>query len=143
MYNMLFNVYISLILQVVTEGYLAFGEPFFSSEPFFFPSDLIQNFTIVAPFFANVDNNLYENSNISYEVHSGSSPVMEAVSMFIKEREGVAFSGTWMLLAEWKEVPLFSGPPTEVCTHHHWMCIANDIVMILHVDHEVILFCIW
>ena len=52
---------------------------------------------------------------ISYEVHNATSggSLLSEVSSFISQREGVEFSGRWMLLIDWREIPPLSSH--EVC----------------------------
>ena len=63
---------------------------------------------VVAPYWDDVD--LRRAGNISYEVHSrrennpGSNQLLEEVSGFVEDSTGQSFQGSWMLVAEWKEV---------------------------------------
>lgn len=64
---------------------------------------------MLAPFWSDVDNTL-GNGEINYEVHTmasgntGSRSLLEQVSDFVYNYTGNDFSGTWMLVAEWKGV---------------------------------------
>ena len=63
---------------------------------------------IVAPYWDDVDIRLA--GNISYEVHSRSTnnprsdQLLDEVSGFVGDSTGQSFQGSWMLVAEWKEV---------------------------------------
>ena len=62
----------------------------------------------MAPYWDDVDIRIA--GNISYEVHSRRSNSLESnrlldyVSAFVANSTGQSFQGTWMLVAEWKEV---------------------------------------
>ena len=61
----------------------------------------------IAPYW--FDNDPSSQGNVSYEIHSGSSFLLTQVSEYISNRERVQFSGTWMVVAYWLDVPeLFS-----------------------------------
>ena len=72
-----------------------------------------ENNFIVAPFWTD---NEAAAGGISYEVHTNvtAGGVLSKVSSFISAREGVEFSGRWMLLIDWREIPTFSQPLTAV-----------------------------
>ena len=44
---------------------------------------------------------------VSYEVHSSTTGPLSAVNQLVSQREEEEFIGTWMVVAEWKEVPPF------------------------------------
>jgi hypothetical protein len=62
----------------------------------------------VAPYWDDVDIRLA--GNISYEVHSRSTNnpesnrLLDDVSSFVEDSIGQSFQGSWMLIAEWREV---------------------------------------
>ena len=64
---------------------------------------------IVAPFWANIDTRIA--GDILYEVHTEDSnpELLHLVSRFIATEKRVRFSGRWMLVAEWNNVPQYSG----------------------------------
>ena len=64
--------------------------------------------SFIAPYW--VDNDPSMGGSVSYEVHSGTNSLLNQVSNGISRIEGVEFSGTWMLVAYWLDVPLFSQP---------------------------------
>ena len=73
---------------------------------------------IVAPFWGDVNiDNPDGVGSISYEVHTSTSggTLLQRVSSFISEEEGLQFSGTWMLVAEWYMVPQFNQSTNVVC----------------------------
>ena len=74
----------------------------------------------MAPFWSDVDIRVI--GEIFYEVHSAgdsarSDDLLASVSEFITNQMGNQFSGSWMLVAQWDEVPeySFSGFYDEVC----------------------------
>ena len=89
-------------LQVDTNGYFLFRRGFSSFSPSAFPGSLKH---IVAPFWA--DNDIRAEGEVSYEVHTSGSPLLSQVNTFIDAYNSVVFTGTWMVVAEWKEVPQF------------------------------------
>ena len=72
--------------------------------PSLFPGS--NNDYIVAPFWA--DNDITHEGQISYESHQGTD-LLTHVSFFIRQLLQTDFSGTWMLVAEWEDVPQTSG----------------------------------
>ena len=105
-------------LQVSTEGYLSFGRAVRCCPSL--TSDTADSDYIVSPFKADI-NIANGQGNVSYEVHdiSTSPGLLSRVSSFIRQQELNNFSGTWMLVAEWSDVPL-SGQ-------------ENSMVWLLHV----------
>ena len=100
------NIGLSEILfQVSTEGYLSFGRavPCCPS----LTSDTADSDYTVSPFEADI-NIANGRGNVSYEVHdiSTSPGLLSHVSSFIRQQELNNFAGTWMLVAEWSDVPL-------------------------------------
>ena len=104
-YESVFFTYVHL--QVATSGYLLFGRRVASCCISTFENASSYDY-IVAPFLSNIDTNM--DGEIAYEVHSNtSSPgVLAQYSSFIRLREDAAFYGTWMIIAEWKKIPLFA-----------------------------------
>ena len=68
-----------------------------------------------------VDNDPSQGGSVSYEVHTGSSPLLSQVSDYISSSQSVEFSGTWMLVAYWLNVPEFGSDKvsqvdcTDIC----------------------------
>ena len=59
----------------------------------------------VAPYW--IDNNLSSGGTVSYGVFTGDSTLLDEVSNFISISENIQFSGVWMLVAYWNDIPLF------------------------------------
>ena len=74
---------------------------------------------IVAPFAANT-NIGSGRGHVSYEVHNAStSPVqLSRVNSFIRQQKQNTFAGTWMLVAEWRNVPQ-SGQANSIVGHNN------------------------
>ena len=72
-----------------------------------FPYDSLY---LVAPFWANVDIEEGGVGNISYQVYSTGSPLLDTVNTIISDEESINFIGHWMLVAEWNGVPEYNGP---------------------------------
>ena len=62
-------------------------------------------YSVVAPF-AAADITTYITGSVRYN-ESFSSTVMNEVSSYIRSETEVYFYGTWMMVAEWNNVPLF------------------------------------
>ena len=58
----------------------------------------------MAPFWADVDIRGGV-GNISYQVYSTGSPPLDTVNTIISDEENITFTGHWMIVAEWDEVP--------------------------------------
>jgi hypothetical protein len=93
--------------QVSTNGILSFARPFPYHSPHLFPGTSFYNF-LIAPFWS--DNDIRRGiGEVSYWVHSGQSDSLTFVSTYISQQEQVKFNGTWMLAAEWRNVPEYLG----------------------------------
>ena len=79
------------------------GRPFLEYLPKFFP---VGSQYLVAPLWVDVDITGGV-GNISYQVYSTGSPLLDTVNTIISDEENINFRGHWMLVAEWDEVPAF------------------------------------
>ena len=61
---------------------------------------------LVAPFWADVDIR-GEVGNISYQVYSTGSSLLDTVNTIISDEKNINFIGHWMLVAEWDSVPSY------------------------------------
>ena len=95
---------IKFSLQVATNGYFSFGRrvTYLPSPSPFNESDIHKY--IVAPYLSDIDTS--STGSVSFEVYSNktNSSLLQRVSNVIQQREQNRFTGTWMLLAEWKSV---------------------------------------
>ena len=57
----------------------------------------------VAPYW--IDNDPSIQGSVSYEVHAQGSTSLEDVNAFISRNLSIEFSGVWMLVAFWQNVP--------------------------------------
>ena len=75
-----------------------------------FPYDSLY---LVAPFLAYIDigNGI---GNISYQVYSNGSPLLDTVNSIISNEETTNFIGHWMLVAEWNSVPEYYTGSSQV-----------------------------
>ena len=99
-------------MQVGTNGYFTFtGFSGYSS--FLFNEDT--TLPLVAPFFTDIDisNGVGE---IDYEIHTAatSGAIFSQVNSLIEEHAETNFSGEWMLVATWDDVPPFGSGTTIV-----------------------------
>ena len=90
------------LLQIGTNGYFSFEEPFYSSFPEHFPGFSVSAYYIVAPFWDDID--IRRRGDIFFEVHINdtSSSLFSKVNNFVAP-DG-SFSGTWMVVAQWDMV---------------------------------------
>ena len=57
----------------------------------------------IAPYWIDGDPSV--RGNVSYEVHTAGSPLLRNVSDYVSSSQSVRFSGTWMMVAYWWDVP--------------------------------------
>lgn len=57
----------------------------------------------MAPYW--IDNDPSLQGSVCYEVHVQGSPLLQDVSNFVSRNQSVEFSGVWMLVAFWLDVP--------------------------------------
>ena len=88
-------------------GFFTF-QPFDEYSPFEFYGN--RNISLVAPYFADTDISKGIGS-VTYEVHNDSiipsSNILSQVDSLIVEHKQTQFSGKWLMVAEWKNVPPF------------------------------------
>ena len=92
---------------------MSFGRPFPYHSPNLFPGTSFYNY-LVAPFWTDADitNGV---GKVSYQVHDNNqSESLSWVSTYISQQQQINFSGTWMLVAEWKDVPEYNGATSIV-----------------------------
>ena len=97
-------------MQVISNGVVFFNTPF---EMDYYPAEFAYihiDYGDISPFIAPywIDNDPSLGGNVSYEVHTGSSPLLSRVSDYISSSQSVEFSGTWMLVVDWFDLPLWS-----------------------------------
>ncbi len=113
-------------MQVNTNGDLSFGRNFTESSPELFPGPDF----LVAPFWADLDISNGVGS-ISYEVHTETddTTLLADVSNFIRNITGSQFGGRWMLLAEWRNAPQYSGFPDLSIVSCHFKHLERPIIL--------------
>lgn len=67
-----------------------------------FPESPIYNY-IVAPYWVNFDTR--QSGQISYEVHTTLTATMSVVNNYIQKEADVNFTGSWMMIGNFKEAP--------------------------------------
>ena len=105
----------SPFLQIGTNGIISFQQPFFHHLPYLFPSEFtyISSAFVLAPFWSDVD--ITYAGSIKYEVHNHSNnSFLSQVSTFISNYTGSEFEGTWLLVAQWEQVPPHPGQHSTV-----------------------------
>lgn len=93
-----------VITQVTTDGYFSFGRAV-TCCPTLSLSSSTSNY-IVAPFETNI-NIASGTGSVSYEVHNitTSPSLLSQVNRYVQRNMQTWFSGIWMLVAEWNNVP--------------------------------------
>lgn len=99
----------------MSDGAITFDRPIRLYTPLGFPLiDELPDLSILSLFLS--DHDPRERGQVRYAVYNlASSPNVQDVSSFIRNRglSGV-FVGNWMLVAEWRDVPMFLGDRNEV-----------------------------
>ncbi len=98
-----------------SNGIISFGKPFYWWYPSVFPSRYfgVQQSNVVAVFWNDHDHRLPSSgSQITYKVYKPEQGVaalekLEQISAFISTQNGEDFSGMWMLVAYWRDVPQY------------------------------------
>ena len=57
--------------------------------------------------------------SIRYKTYDSDSKNLDTVSRFVQSRQNVTFKGTWMIIAEWRDVPQYRSSINEVSLFHH------------------------
>ena len=101
---------------------ISFGKPFlfYQSERFPTINPNIRSASVVAPFWADVDNR--KSGEINYQVYDAMNqdaiPTIDSVSQYISQVVKTNFCGLWMLLIEWRDVhPFPHGEINETNAH--------------------------
>ena len=109
-------MYITLFhLQVSTNGLLSFGRGVTYSNPALFPGIDSYNY-LVAPFWANHD--IRSTGEVAFQTINSTddADLLSIVSTFVSQQQGVHFTGTWMLVADWIDVAQYgSRTGVNVC----------------------------
>ena len=103
--------------QISTNGLISFdiSIPFFFNFPF---PGFLANFYVIAPFWDDINTN--NGGTISYEIHQGDSSAMQTVSAYVSAQTGEDFTGYWMMVVLWSEVPPFFATTSDVS------CVAGE-----------------
>ena len=89
--------------QVFANGVIYIDSPIGECCPFDFSELSLEATPFIAPYW--IDNDLSVRGNVSYEVHGAESLLLREVSDYISSSQNVTFSGTWMMVAYWWDVP--------------------------------------
>ena len=95
--------YNSFTSQVTTNGIIYFGQPAVECCPVRFQDLRSDAVAFVAPYW--IDNDPSVQGSVSYEALIQGDPLVQEVSDFISKSQGTVFSGEWMLVAFWLDVP--------------------------------------
>jgi hypothetical protein len=131
---------------------ISFSEPIYDPTTMApFPDGAPDSY-VVAPFWDDVDLRLA--GNIYYEVHSrsannpGSNQLLDEVSGFVEDSIAQSFQGSWMLIAEWKEVhPWPHGDPEISWLHAELVslvsgaCTSNSIILYTSFEYPACIHC--
>ena len=108
------------ILQVNNNGYISFGEDYHHSRPTSFPIKQ----TIIAPFWADIDNTCYTSGDVYYRETTAKS-ILANVSNDIQSSLSLSsdFYPSSVVIATWHQV-------------EHFKCSSDDKVRIMDVYHK-------
>ena len=122
---------------------ISFSEPIYRANTVPFP-DGAPGAYVVAPYWDDVDIRIA--GTISYEVHSrrgnnpGSNQLLDEVSSFVEDSIGQSFQGSWMLVAEWKEVhPWPHGSPSLSPFYPETLLVSEALRQLQHIKLPCIL----
>ena len=80
------------------------------------------SYSVVAPFAADIDTSSY--GYVQYS-ESFTNSQLNVVSEHIRSETGTSFYGQWMLVAEWKGVPLYSNFFVSACNTSYYQSIVT------------------
>ena len=72
------------------------------------------SYSVVAPFAASIS--IASTGSVRYNTFTTGDTNINTVSSFIRSELGGSFSGTWMIVADWYNVPQSGGFSVSVCT---------------------------
>ena len=107
-----------------TDGYFSLGSTPPSSTLYTFSS--FRSYSVVAPFAA--DTSITYRGSVRYNTFTTGDTNINIVSSHIRSELGGSFSGTWMIVADWYNVPQYGGSSVSVWTHtlraSHFICVS-------------------
>ena len=128
------SLFLLFFNQVCTNGHISFGV----ATPYIYIiyADLFDEYffaPLVAPYLIDIDHS-FGVGNISYEVHTvtTSKSLLSKVNSLINEHMGTQFSGEWMLVAEWKDVPRYLIPDTVSFSFLTYSCMNIVLIFNFH-----------
>ena len=132
------------LLQVTSDGVITIGEEAIECCPIRFDRIQVGASAFVAPYW--IDNDPSTQGSVSYKVYAQGSPSLELVSDFISSDLSIEFSGVWMLVAFWQDVPevFFEEQVGGSIQHLHLVHVCFRIIftIVFHVSHSVESICI-
>ena len=95
------------------DGYISLGStPPSSTLDTFSP---FSSYSVVAPFAASIST-AYTGS-VRYNTFTTGDTNINTVNSYIRSELGGSFNGTWMIVADWYNVPQYGGSSVSVWTH--------------------------
>ena len=91
------------MLQIMVNGVIYIGRSYGECCPLKFTALPLDATPFIAPYWIDSDPSV--RGNVSYEVHTGNTSLLQQVSDYISSNQSVEFSGTWMIVAYWWDVP--------------------------------------
>ena len=80
------------------------------------------SYSVVAPFAADIDTSSY--GYVQYS-ESFTNSQLNVISEHIRSETGTSFYGQWMLVAEWKGIPLYSNFFVSACNTSYYQSIVT------------------
>ena len=95
------------------DGYFSLGSTPPSSTLYTFSTS--HSYSVVAPFAASIST--ASTGSVRYNTFTTGDTNINTVSSHIRSELGGSFSGTWMIVADWYNVPQYGGSTVSVWTH--------------------------
>ena len=107
------------------DGYFSLGSTPPSST--LLPFSPSSSYSVVAPFAASIST--VSAGSVRYNTFTTGDTNINTVSSHIRSELGGSFSGTWMIVADWYNVPQYGGSSVSVCTRtfraSYFICVST------------------
>ena len=92
------------------DGYFSLGS--IPPSPTLYKFSTSRSYSVVAPFAASIS--VFYTGSVRYNTFTTVDTNINTVSSYIRSELGGSFSGTWMIVADWYNVPQSSGSTVSV-----------------------------
>ena len=119
------------------DGYFSLGPTPPSSTLYTFSTS--HSYSVVAPFAASISTSSI--GSVRYNTFTTGDTNINTVSSYIRSGLGGSFSGTWMIVADWHNVPQYGGSSVSVCTHtlraSYFNCVSVSVSLKLEYYQQI------